>query len=840
MDPAATPTEHDLQAYREGRLDLSRFEAVDRWLAAQPPEEQERLLAGGDEAVAMISASALDTAGAQNGCFTPEGGARSRFRGGPCIGQGGMGIVEAVFDVTLGREVALKRCRPRRVDEDMGLYATRLRVFRREAQVTAQLEHPGIVPVHDVGTGPHGEPAFTMKRLDGEPMTAMVGRRRDGGATDVAQVVELLLRIAEAVAYAHRRGVVHRDLKPDNVIVGALGAAYVIDWGLAGRVGALPVSEREAPPDAARSEHGLGTPAWMAPEQFHGAAADPRMDVFALGGLLMAALTGVGPRDLVRLADGGKLRANDLDLSPLDQRGLPRGLVAVARRCLSRAPGDRYGDGEAVAADLRGWLSLGLTSAEHAGPLTRAWTAFRRSPRAGAAVIAGSLALIILIAGFLLIERRERRRRDQATAVAVERLKKIEDEAFARLAQTKRDDADETSEALGELRDARDRAGEIATTLPDPAPARSLEHRLDEAIVAVERELEQTRLRERLLDLANSYRIKGRWPSEADELAYPLRLMGLRLEPGALEADAAVLDRHPHRDVMLQALVQLQRAQLLGSTVTPPLDDFVPDLIEAVARNDGWRALAELLRHHPHDLDHDLTLPDSEFAETALRSPSTADLMLATFGPDPRLDALAHRRLGERLEGQADYFWPRVVAARAAFNDFEYVSAERHALVALGIAPSSMWPRLILSYVALVREDWRDIDEYLDPVIRAGYNPRHLEVNALKAAALAKQGKREEASEALARCAQVGQLRYHQLMRTRHPLDRVAKALQEAGVAIPENPVLKPAVAPPEAPTPPVPRTEAETPPAPARERVEAEAPAAEEPMAEPPTPPAP
>ncbi|MBA3848292.1 MAG: hypothetical protein H0X45_16805 [Planctomycetes bacterium] len=418
--------------------------------------------------------------------------------------------------------------------------------------------------------------------------------------------------------------------------------------------------------------------------------------------------------------------------------------------------------------------------------------------------MAGSLALIILIAGFLLIEQRNRRQRAQDAAVE---LKKIEDEAFASMAETKRDDAYEVSTALAELRDARDRAGEIATSLTDPAPARALEHRLDEAIVAVERDLEQTRLRERLLDLANSYRIKGAWPSEADELAFPLRLLGLRLEPGRPDDDARVLAKHPHRKVMLHALVQLQRAQLLGSTVTPPLDAYVPDLIAAAADDDGWRALAELLRAQPRDLDHDLNLPDSEAAEIALRSPSTADLMLATFGPDPRLLALAHRRLGEHLDIEADYFWPRVVAARAAFNVFEYATAERHALVALGIAPSSLWPRLILSYVALVREDWQGIDEYLDPVIREGYNPRHLEVNALKAAALAKQGKPEAAAEALARCARVGQLRYHLLLRTRHPLDRVAKALQEAGVAIPENPVLKPAD-----PVVPVPPAHLETP----------------------------
>ncbi len=379
--PGPPPSAAELDAYRAGNLDLARFEAVDRWLGAQSAEEQTRLLSGPQRGIERLPPS--DGGGAPGADFATERESQ-RFRILSVIGAGGMGIVEAAYDRVLGREIALKRCRPRRPDESLSGHAARLRAFKREAAVTSQLEHPGIVPVHDVGSGPHGEPAFVMKRLDGEPLGRLIERCRAASQPlDLARVAEIVLRVAEAIAYAHRRDVVHRDLKPDNVIVGALGAVHVIDWGLA----ALPaVRPRQPPSGAAGAGRGrgrgagarrpvasssstygtyrLGTPAWMAPEQLGQAPADARMDVFALGGLLMALLCGHGPRDL----GGGTAIA----LAPLERRGLPRGLVAVARRCLATEPSARYRDAAAVAEELRSWLSAGLTQAEKPSLVTRA------------------------------------------------------------------------------------------------------------------------------------------------------------------------------------------------------------------------------------------------------------------------------------------------------------------------------------------------------------------------------------------------------------------------------------------------------------------------------------
>ncbi|HEX3133433.1 MAG TPA: serine/threonine-protein kinase [Planctomycetota bacterium] len=397
LAPGVPPSAGDLAAYRAGRLDLARFEAVDAWIAAQSPEEQARLLS--DETVTQEMAAIDLPSSAPAPAFVPDAGGAARYRITGRLGAGGMGVVELAHDQVLGREVALKRCRARRVDESVASHAARLRAFRREAAMTAQLEHPGIVPVHNIKLSLLGEPAFVMKRLDGDSLEALLDRwQNHGQRPDLARVAELMLRVAEAIAYAHRRGVVHRDLKPGNIIVGALGAVHVIDWGLAGMVqdGAVPVKSAgtllitNTDTSTTQGTFRLGTPAWIAPEQSGAIPPDPRMDVFALGGLLMALLTLRGPRP--QGAAG-----NQLDLSPLNARGLPRGLVAVARHCLSSAPAERYPDGEAVAEELRRWLGAGLTQAEHAGPAVRALMRLRRSPRVIATGIGSAVAMALIV-----------------------------------------------------------------------------------------------------------------------------------------------------------------------------------------------------------------------------------------------------------------------------------------------------------------------------------------------------------------------------------------------------------------------------------------------------------
>jgi serine/threonine protein kinase len=238
------PSIADLRAYLRGQLGPERYTEVDCWLD-QHPEMAERLLAeAGADDTGALAAVKLPVADG----FVADGGA-NRLRTDGQLGVGGMAQVAAARDRALDRVVALKSLKPRQAGESLEAYHLREAAFRREAALTAALEHPAIVPVYDVGRA-DGKPAFTMKKLEGDTLQTVVA----GGKRSRIALVEALLRVAEAVAYAHSRGVVHRDLTPANVLLGDFGAVYVLDWGVA----------------ANRGDGGgvnVGTRDWMAPEQ---------------------------------------------------------------------------------------------------------------------------------------------------------------------------------------------------------------------------------------------------------------------------------------------------------------------------------------------------------------------------------------------------------------------------------------------------------------------------------------------------------------------------------------------------------------------------------------------
>ena len=246
------------------------------------------------------------------------------------IGRGGMATVYLARDRELDREVALKV-----MDVPGGTGEAAERTLR-EARILARLEHPGIVPVHDVGTLPDGRVWYVMKRVR--------GRRLDEFARTASRAERLraFLRICETVAFAHAHGVIHRDLKPENVMVGPFGEVLVMDWGVA------KVGEGEA--------HGtiLGTPGYMAPEQERGEVAriDARTDVWGLGAILGFLLAGEEP--------------------------VPRPLEAIRRQAVAPEPADRYPAVEALAADLALYLDGLPVAAYREGPLERVSRFVRR------------------------------------------------------------------------------------------------------------------------------------------------------------------------------------------------------------------------------------------------------------------------------------------------------------------------------------------------------------------------------------------------------------------------------------------------------------------------------
>jgi tRNA A-37 threonylcarbamoyl transferase component Bud32 len=760
---STAPTPDEIKAYSAGTLETSRFDAIDRWIAAQNPEMQERLFGGDDAAGALASAATVvPTAGGSP--FAPDLGNGRRFVGRSPIGAGGMGIVDLLNDQVLRRDIVVKRCRPRRPDEGIAAYSRRLQLFKREAQLTAQLEHPGIVPVHDVGEGPLGEPAFAMKRLEGESLSAIVARRRAGEALDLGRLVEVILRVADAVGYAHSRGVVHRDLKPDNIMVGALGAVYVIDWGLAGTVGTVPTDELpQSGGGQSLSGMGMGTPAWMAPEQFGRVKADPRMDVFALGGLLMAGLTGKGPRDR-GIAPGSP----EVNLKPLDGK-LPRGLVAVARRCLAMEPRDRYVDASEVVEDLRQWLVAGLTSAENPGRFTRLLAVMRRSRGLSATLIGMLVATAIVFASVAWDYHRQR---GQALR-AIEALR----------VETPLADANQ-------LRDAQLSVREILRRLPDLAPAKALEARLAAALEVLKGNQRRTELAERLQALQRDFRVKGPWSTQIAELSEALRDCGISLTTDSLRSDAATIAGHPLRIELLSAAAHLQRACLVGAEPTP-VTDLLPRLIQNAAPDAAWEGLGALLGSATV-FAHDLALPDlPEEMFAAAARPQTCDLMLALFAPQDALARIADVRLRE----DTGAFWARVVAGRAALARSDFLAVERHALVALGKEPHSVWPQLLLAYVELAADDHASV---LSRAVEGlSTNPDNLELVVLRAVGMCGLGSRDEAQKLIDECGAAALLRYHLHHPMNHSIERGISAMIAQGLVIPiADPELTPLLAP--------------------------------------------
>jgi tetratricopeptide (TPR) repeat protein len=311
------------------------------------------------------------------------------------ITRGGMGRIIAARDRRLGRRVAIKELR----DPGEGLRAR----FEREALLTARLQHPAIVSVHEAGRWPSGEPFIAMKLVPGVALDKVIARAKT--FDERLALLPHLLAVADALAYAHKQRVVHRDLKPANVLVGDFGETVVIDWGLAKDLADLGGEAGESAPyrssaDAAETAVGsvLGTPAYMPPEQARGQSVDERADVYAIGAMLYHVLGGVAPFD-------GKTAADVLAAvtagppTPLAERqpGLPRDLDAIVARAMARAPADRYPTARELAEDLRRFQTGQLVGAHRYSRRQLLWRWVKRH-RGAVAVAVIALATLATVA----------------------------------------------------------------------------------------------------------------------------------------------------------------------------------------------------------------------------------------------------------------------------------------------------------------------------------------------------------------------------------------------------------------------------------------------------------
>ena len=306
-----------------------------------------------------------------------------RYAGFQLAGEGGMGLVYRATDTDLGRDVAFKVVRPRvgtkpvpaplgslgplglaapdpSTPESSGFQTLRSR-FLREARITAALEHPGVVPVHEIGETPEGVPYYTMRFVRGDRTLAQAMAQTP--AADRMRLLDAYLKVCDTIRYAHARGVIHRDLKPANVALGEYGEVVVIDWGLARQQNPAGGTGR----DPATVGGPIGTPGYMSPEAALGRASeiDDRTDVYSLGAILFEILTGRLPFPRTNFAE---LLQDLTNLDPPDPSQLapavPVELATICRRALARLRSERFASvGELVGA-IRSWQARSARDAE--------------------------------------------------------------------------------------------------------------------------------------------------------------------------------------------------------------------------------------------------------------------------------------------------------------------------------------------------------------------------------------------------------------------------------------------------------------------------------------------
>jgi serine/threonine-protein kinase len=643
------------------------------------------------------------------------------------LGRGGIGLVLRGHDPRLGRDLALKVLlerharNPEMVDR-----------FLEEAQINGQLQHPGIVPVHELDRFADGRPYIAMKLVKGRTLADLLQDRPDPCA-DRPRFLGIFEQVCQTVAYAHAKGVIHRDLKPANVMVGAFGEVLVMDWGLAKVLAPVGPSAEGTPPHAEAATQirtapsgsvasgarlgtllGMGTYGYMPPEQARGEVdrIGARADVFGLGAILCVILTGQPPfvgstSEVKRQTARGELADA---FARLDGCGADGELARLAKACLAPLPEDRPGDAGVVAKEVAAYLAgvqerLRATELERAAAEARAQeakataAAERRARQRTVGLAAAALLLVVGGGSWAWLAQQQRLRTDGAVMQSMDKARVILDQAK----RSPLNEADKFREALGEGRKAEELAGTGGASAEVRQQAAAL-------VAELETEVETADRDRRLLVLLPDVRgpREGR-KFRTDDQGFMVALA----EPSADEQFAAAF-REWGLDVdatpIEEAAARLKKRPVMVIEVVAALDEWASERWRQKPQGD-WQRLAELataLDDHPDSQSRELRaiLADGNLpGERALGELSHALLPLAALAdvvPGEKRNQL--RRLAEQKDAATEPVLGLLLVARALEVAGDEARAERLLRAAVRARPQEVVLRSLLG--ELMERQW--------------------------------------------------------------------------------------------------------------------------------------